>query len=112
MMGTEVWLSSQSRLPGVLPPFAGADKLEHAVWFFLLGLLAYRAGTDGEGWSRPKTIVTLVLAAALWGASDEWHQSFVPGRSVEAADVAADVAGTGVAVLVAEPVLRRLRQGR
>ena len=30
---------------------------------------------------------------ALYGGSDEWHQSFVPGRSPTLGDWVADVAG-------------------
>jgi VanZ family protein len=108
MMGTQFFLSSQSRLPAVLPSFRGVDKLAHATWFLLLGFLAYRAGREAEGWSRRRTVAALLFAAAFWGASDEGHQSFVPGRAVEAADLAADVAGAALAALLAEPILRRL----
>ncbi len=107
MLAAQYALSSRPRLPQVGPEFPGADKLQHAVWFLLLGLLAWRAARLGEGWGRGRSAATILLAAALWGISDEWHQSFVPGRSVEAADVAADVTGTAVALLVAEPRLRR-----
>jgi len=111
MMALQVELSSRSHLPPLplLPSIPGSDKLAHAVWFFLLGLLAWRAARHGEGWPRRRTTLLLVLGALLWGISDEAHQSFVPGRDVEAADVAADVAGAAVAAAVAEPLLRRLR---
>ncbi|HWQ11084.1 MAG TPA: VanZ family protein [Holophaga sp.] len=109
MAGGQILLSSQSRLPRFFPSFSGVDKLEHAAWFFFLGLFAYRAGRVAEGWSRRGTITVLLVAAAAWGVSDEWHQSFVPGRAVEAADLAADVAGVALAMTVAEPLLRRLR---
>ena len=108
MMAVQLVLSSQGRLPAALSPFPGSDKFAHAAWFFLLGLLAYRAGRNAEGWSRRRAAAVVLLAAALWGASDEGHQWFVPGRAVEAADLAADVAGAGLAVLLAEPLLRRL----
>ncbi len=108
MMAAQVVLSSQGRLPAALLPFPGADKLAHAAWFFLLGLLAYRAGRSAEGWSRRRAVAAVLLAATLWGASDEAHQAFVPGRDVEAADLAADVAGAALGVLLAEPLLRRL----
>jgi VanZ family protein len=108
MLGAQLYLSSQSRLPRVLPSFHGADKVLHAGWFLILALLAWRAGRSAEGWSRGRTAIVLLVAATAWGALDEWHQSFVPGRDVEAADIAADVAGAALAVIVAEPTLRRL----
>ncbi|MBK9963646.1 MAG: VanZ family protein [Holophagales bacterium] len=111
MMAVQVWLSSRSPLPSLplLPSFPGNDKLVHASWFFLLGLLVWRAAREAEGWPRRRTTLLLVLGALLWGISDEAHQSFVPGRDVEAADVAADVAGATLTALVADPLLRRLR---
>jgi VanZ family protein len=111
MLAIQVMLSSRSQLPPLplLRSLPASDKIAHAGWFFLLGLLAYRAARHGEGWSRRQTTLALVLGALLWGISDEVHQFFVPGRDVEAADVAADVAGAAVAVGVAEPLLRRLR---
>ena len=109
MLASQVYLSSQSHLPAVLPPFPSSDKVLHAGWFFLLGLLVWRAARNGEGWSRRQTALLLILGALLWGISDEAHQSFVPGRDVEAADVAADVAGATVAAACAEPLFRRRR---
>jgi VanZ family protein len=103
----QVGLSSLGDLPSVGPALPGADKLQHAAWFALLALFAYRAGRVAEGWSRRRTVATVILAALAWGASDEWHQSFVPGRAVELADLVADVLGAALGATVAEPVLRR-----
>ncbi|MHB1044727.1 MAG: VanZ family protein [Thermoanaerobaculia bacterium] len=110
MMGVQLWLSSQGRLPDALSPFPGSDKLAHGGWFFLLALLAWRAARAGEAWPRPRRVVGLLVGAALWAVSDEAHQSFVPGRAVEAADLAADVAGAALALALAEAALlaRRL----
>ena len=108
MMGAQLWLSSQSRLPTALPGFAGADKVAHAAWFFALGLLVYRSLRLATSWPRRNVALAVVVGALLWGISDEFHQSFVPGRSVEAADVAADVGGAAAAALVGAPLLRRL----
>ena len=107
MMAAQFYLSSQSRLPQVLPALPHVDKLEHGVWFFVLGLLAFRAVREGEGWSARGASLFLVAGALAWGVSDEFHQSFVPGRAVEAADVAADLAGAAVTGTVAERLLRR-----
>ena len=45
--------------------------------------------------------MTTLVGAVLWGVSDEWHQSFVPGREVDAVDLLADVAGSALAVAAA-----------
>ena len=103
----ETYLSSQSKLPEVGISVANLDKFGHAAYFFLTGLLAVRAARFGERWSRARTAVILVLSTFLWGCLDEIHQSFVPMRSIELADVLADTAGVALAVILGEPVLRR-----
>ena len=110
LLAYEFFLSSRSGsdLPSFGPSFEQKDKVEHAVYFFLTGLLAVRAARFGERWSRGKTAVFLVLAAVLWGCSDEIHQSFVPGRDVEIGDVVADVSGVALAVVLGAAILRRV----
>jgi VanZ family protein len=71
-------------------------------------LLAVRATRFGEGWSRGKTAVFLILTGLLWGCSDEIHQSFTPGRDVEIGDVLADTAGVALAVFLGEKTLRKM----
>ena len=56
MLAMQVFLSSQSQLPPVplLHFLPGSDKVEHAGWFFLLGLLVWRAARNGEGFDALK----------------------------------------------------------
>ncbi len=110
LLSFEFFLSSRSghSLPSFGPPFAGKDKVEHAAYFLLTGLSAVRAARFGEGWSRAKTGIFLVLAGLLWGCSDEIHQSFTPGRDVEIGDVAADTFGVALALLLGEGILRKV----
>ena len=114
LLAFEFYLSSQSgrALPTFGPWFPGKDKVEHASYFFLTGLLAVRAARFGERWSRSKTAVFLLLAAVLWGCSDEIHQSTTPGRDVEIGDVLADVAGVAAAVAFGERILRKMAGGQ
>jgi VanZ like family len=114
LLAFEFWLSGlpPSRLPLFGPWFSGKDKIEHALYFFFTGLLAVRASRFGEGWGRAKSAVFLLLAAALWGCSDEIHQSYTPRRTVEIADVLADVAGVALATVIGERLLRRIGLGR
>jgi len=48
--------------------------------------------------------------ALLYGISDEWHQSFVPGRTPDIRDVITDAAGAAVALAIAYYLLRRTGQ--
>ena len=112
LLAYETYLSSQSRLPSLGFSFSQLDKIEHAGYFFLTGLLAVRAARFGERWNRGKTALFLILSAVLWGCFDEIHQSYVPMRSVEIGDVLADTAGVALAVVFGERILRKTRLDR
>lgn len=88
-------LSSQSSLPG--PPGGLTDKHAHAVAFGILAL-ACLFGLAGGVWRRItwRTATVAALLAAAYGVSDELHQSFVPGRVADVADVSADAVGAVV----------------
>jgi hypothetical protein len=53
---------------------------------------------DAKGcWSKwPAWLAVLIVSA--FGATDEWHQSFVPGRDCDVFDWLADTAGAALAV--------------
>jgi VanZ family protein len=91
-------LSSISQTPTFV---GGVDKYLHAALYSGLAVLIVRALAGG--WGRRVTIgivVATIAIAAAYGVSDEFHQSFVPGRSVEAMDVAADTVGASIAAFV------------
>ena len=91
------WLSSLQRVPAAEYFW---DKLLHAVGYAALGVLALRAFHGG--FARPRLRPTMLagLVVVLWGVSDEFHQSFVPGRDPSALDVAADAVGFLFAVVI------------
>ena len=78
-----------------------ADKLAHLVVYGILGALLAR-GRRLQG-HLPHAV--LVLVGALYGASDEWHQSFVPGRQVSALDWVADLCGVAAGYWLAYSLL-------
>lgn len=86
--------------PGDIPHL---DKMVH---FAVYGLLATLVCRNGAGW-RAAAGAWLIVAA--FGATDEWHQSFVPGRSVELADWLADTLGAALAVCLYAGVERYRR---
>jgi VanZ family protein len=108
LLAFEFYLSSLSVLPKTrLLTIPGGDKIAHGGYFFGMASCAVRAARFGTGWSRRRTLLTIVLAAALYGCVDEFHQSFVPMRDVEAADVVADTRGALLAALFAERLWRK-----
>ncbi len=83
-------LSSRSSLPA--PAVVGFDKVAHFGVYGGLAFLAAR-GAHGYGSTRLRAAVLGALLAAAYGATDEVHQSFVPGRTMELLDLAADALG-------------------
>ena len=102
-----------SSVPGRRMPSTHAwDKAAHFCEYAILGWLLYRALREA-GLSPRRAAVAAAISAAAWGVSDEWHQSFVPNRSVEPADVAADALGASAAAAAAAALdLRRARASR
>lgn len=90
------------------PNIIGIDKIVH---FFVFGLLATLVVRNGY---PPRRSWIAVVMVSLFGATDEWHQSFTPGRSMQSADWVADTLGAAVAVAayVAWPAYRRLLEIR
>jgi len=81
------------------------DKLLHAVEYAVLGgLLVHALRLAGL---RPwVALVAAVVIASAFGATDEFHQSFVPGRSADVADWLADTLGAAVGAVLVTAALR------
>ena len=81
---------SPPRLPGSV-----SDVTAHFVAYGLLAAAILRAVAGAE-WARVSVGGALLAAAlgAAYGLTDEFHQSFVPGRTPELRDVAADALGS------------------
>jgi VanZ family protein len=91
-------LSAQSQPP---LPRQISDKQGHSVGYMGLAVTVSRALAGGFG--QPLGLGTAVGAwaiAAGYGATDEWHQRFVPGRSADVEDWYADAIGAGVGTAV------------
>lgn len=88
-----------SRGPGpALPPVEHADKVLHAAAYGgLAGLAAWALAHGRLRAVTARTALVAWAAAVVYGASDELHQYFVPGRQSDWRDLAADAAGAAVA---------------
>lgn len=84
-------LSSQSTLP-TDRFFSGADLLAHATVYGILCMFLALSFVPPQvmTWKQVNFLTILVTA---YGVSDEFHQSFVPGRDASTWDVLADGLG-------------------
>ncbi|MEQ1757883.1 MAG: VanZ family protein [Vicinamibacterales bacterium] len=90
----------ESSLPSAPLPSNVSDKVAHAIGYAILGALVARAMAGG--FPRPLTkaaALASIVLTTMYGASDELHQRFVPGRSADVNDIVADAAGAVVAVI-------------
>jgi VanZ family protein len=92
-----------SRFPVL--PFRNFDKVVHLAIYGVLGWLTARAWANGS-----RAAAAMMIAVALvscFGALDEWHQQFIPLRSMDLLDWAADTTGAAIGVILAVAGERR-----
>jgi VanZ family protein len=106
-LGVIFYQSSRSTLP--FPRGFSIDLVsiaghfaEYAILAALLWWAVHRIGRHER-----KRIAVVLGIALLYAISDEWHQSFVPGRYPDAFDVAVDVIGAACGLLAARWVLTK-----
>lgn len=74
-------------------------KAGHFTEYSILGILFLRYYRERHP-SRKKLLLTTVLFVFLYAASDEFHQSFIPGRGPAFTDVLIDTAGGAVGIFL------------
>lgn len=91
-------VSAQSQPP---VPEGMSNTTGHVLAYAGLGVLIVRAvaGALPARVTRRVALVTMAIAVG-YGATDELHQWFVPGRVADVGDVIADAAGALIAVAV------------
>lgn len=95
-----------SSLPGSSVPAGEYGSIGHFGGYLVLGALYFVAlGGRGGGW---RAVAFAVLLASAYGVTDEFHQSFVPGRMPDPADWATDTLGALTGALAAFGALRWL----
>ncbi|MFA5866525.1 MAG: VanZ family protein [Actinomycetota bacterium] len=96
-----------SQIPSVMPDF-----IPHFIEYFIFAAL-----TAAAVWSTKKELpagrlgLWAITITAIYAASDEFHQAFVPGRTPDGKDWAVDVAGA-IAVAGIIYLVRVLRSRR
>ncbi len=109
VMGLIFFASSQPK--GVLPDYGANDwnvkKLGHVLIYAALAVAYLHALAPSR---RPtwRQALAAVALAGLYGATDEFHQSFVVGRGAGLVDVGIDTLGAALGALLGGWLLRRL----
>lgn len=99
IMGMIFFLSHQPYDFAELPPVVGVDKLAHVIAYAILGgAFLYGLQPFTRTWNHTVAAIIVVLFCVIYGITDEFHQSFIPGRFVSAWDVVADGLGGVLAV--------------
>ncbi len=97
-MGLIFFLSAQPQLPELTPSAPSVQEIAgHLAVYFVLALLV-RWALAGAGVRH--AIWWAIGFCALYGISDEFHQSFVPHRNPALGDWANDVLGASAAMLL------------
>ena len=105
-------LSAQADpLPFLPPGFLLQDKLLHGMAYAALGGLLV-PGFRGAGRSALAALLLAVGVSSLYGATDEIHQSFVPGRTADVLDWVADTLGAALGAAAATTATLALRRPR
>jgi VanZ family protein len=101
-----IFIFSAQPNPEPVLPFTQADKLLHALEFALLSYLLSQTLLSLPFPFPANKVAWLVLCLTLlYAITDEYHQSFVPGRDADLWDVVADLSG---AILVQWAILKQL----
>jgi VanZ family protein len=92
--GLLFYLSHKPSVPHPPVAFPSRDKALHLVAYLVWGgLFASALWKSWPGLGRLPLCGITLLAGTLYGISDELHQSFIPERSADVWDLAADALG-------------------
>lgn len=82
-------------------------KIGHILLFGILATLIYR-GLIGENVERKRSGIISVIISTLYGASDEFHQSFIQGREARIRDIIFDSLGATLFIYIIYNFLQSL----
>lgn len=99
------WLMPKASLETLLIIHHYIRKTAHFVEYFILSLLVLRGFRGGRHATRLAWALAAIGIVAGYASLDEFHQSFVPGRTPLVTDVLLDTTGGIAAQLVAALVL-------
>jgi len=103
------WTDPQISLAALNAIQLGIRKFGHLTEYAILAMLLWRALRGGTRWQIKMSILLLIawVACAIFAASDEFHQSFVPSRTASPTDVMIDTCGALAGLLTCLILARR-----
>lgn len=99
------WLFSKASYHTLLVMHHYIRKTAHFVEYFIFSLLVLRAIRAGRRDHQLAWALAAIAIVAGYASLDEFHQSFVPGRTAAVSDVLLDTTGGTAAQLIAGLVL-------
>ncbi|MBI5326040.1 MAG: VanZ family protein [Ignavibacteriae bacterium] len=97
--------SNQSQPPFFDLGFQWNDKLLHMLAYFAYGLtLIFFLFGSFENLKIKNAIIYLLIFGAIFGITDEIHQSLIPGRDAEVFDWIADCIGISLSLSLLTPL--------
>ena len=84
-------------------------KAAHMTEYAILGLLSF-AFYRGILKKEKRQFLAALLTAAVYAATDEFHQYFIPGRSAEVMDVCIDTLGASIGLAILFFTLKVVRK--
>jgi len=103
------WIDPQISFAALNAIQLGIRKLGHLTEYAILAMLLWRALRGGTRWQMQMSILFLIawVACAIFAASDEFHQSFVPSRTSSPHDVIIDICGALIGLAICWAFARR-----
>lgn len=98
-----LWIENQCPLWVIHHP----DKMVHVALYAIFGWLCFCAILQNRPTPFLQAAFLAFVITSLYGASDEWHQSFVPNRSCDFWDWIADCTGSLGAMGLLYPIYRK-----
>lgn len=101
-------ISSRPIPPEYVPRVRHFDKLLHVIAYGLLAMMCFRALWPNVEQPMPFWVLALgAVMTTVYGALEEFHQSFVPARECSLWDMAANGVGAALAAALWEPLTHR-----
>lgn len=101
---------SSGSIPKASPDYwqdFAVKKFGHILLFGILAVFLYR-GFLSENMDKKKAAIWSIALSTLYGASDEFHQSFTQGREGRIRDIVFDGVGASIFIFVTYNFLQKL----